>query len=487
MKKTILILTIAFAMLTSKANNITVSNISLENLNEAQNWVHVEFDLSWENSWRISSGPSNYDAAWIFIKYRRNNGNWTHGIISQANSSVPAGNTLDVTPDSIGAFIYRDADGSGNMNLQNIQLRWNFGITSTDDIIDIQVFAIEMVYIPEGAFYVGGTTGDEENKFFAGGFSTNTSFQITSENALNIANSFGSLYYFDDNGAGGDQTGTLNASYPKGFNDFYAMKYEVSEAQWVGFFNSLNETQKSNKDLTDANHKNSDAVLNRNTIAWSGGTTNATTTAPDRALNYLNPADVNAYLDWSGLRPMTELEYEKTCRGPILPKPGEFAWGNANINTINYTLINANQSNENIINLPQSTGNAMYFNTNSFNGPLRNGIFASSATNKTRQETGGSYYGVMELSGNLYEQFVTVGTAQGRNFTGLHGNGIINFTTGNGTVANFPNNTTGDGYSSRGGCWGVSYHSLRVSHRILGALFYSGGSCVGFRAARTAP
>lgn len=35
---------------TSYANNITVSNISLENLN-APNWVQVEFDLSWEDSW----------------------------------------------------------------------------------------------------------------------------------------------------------------------------------------------------------------------------------------------------------------------------------------------------------------------------------------------------------------------------------------------------------------------------------------------------
>ena len=184
--------------LSVQANNIQVTNISLENLNEISNWVHVEFDLSWDNSWRISSGPSNWDAAWVFIKYRVNNGTWSHGIVSQSQSVAAPGSIMDVTSDGMGAFIYRDADGSGPLNLQDIRLRWNFGSTDTDDIIDIQVFAIEMVYIPEGPFYVGGTTGDEENKFYAGGFSTSTPFQITSEDPITIGNTNGNLYYTSD-------------------------------------------------------------------------------------------------------------------------------------------------------------------------------------------------------------------------------------------------------------------------------------------------
>ena len=63
MKKFILIITLLFSYSVS-ANNIRVNNISLENLNDISNWVHVEFDLAWDNSWRISSGPSNWDAAW---------------------------------------------------------------------------------------------------------------------------------------------------------------------------------------------------------------------------------------------------------------------------------------------------------------------------------------------------------------------------------------------------------------------------------------
>ncbi len=76
MKTKITVLASLFCLLTY-ANNITVSNISLENLNEP-NWVQIEFDLSWENSWRLSAGPSNWDAAWVFIKYRVNSGEWAH-------------------------------------------------------------------------------------------------------------------------------------------------------------------------------------------------------------------------------------------------------------------------------------------------------------------------------------------------------------------------------------------------------------------------
>ncbi|QRM89450.1 SUMF1/EgtB/PvdO family nonheme iron enzyme [Lacinutrix sp. WUR7] len=488
MKKIIFLFAFA-SFLQVKANNIQVNNISLENLNEVSNWVNVEFDLFWENSWRISSGPSNWDAAWVFMKYRVNNGTWTHAILSQANSTPAAGATMEVTSDGIGALIYRDADGSGNVNFLDNQIRWNFGSTDTNDIIDIQVFAVEMVYVPEGSFYVGGTTGDEANKFHSGGFSTASSFHIQSENALTIANTSGNLYYTATNARGGDQTGTLSASYPKGFNAFYAMKYETTESQWLGFFNSLTETQKTNRDITDTAHKNSDAVVNRNTISWTGGSASATTTAPDRPVSFVNVADINAYMDWTGLRPLSELEYEKACRGPILPKPGEFAWGSSNIASNDYTIVNSGFSSERVTNPETNSGNAMYSLTDgTINGPLRNGIFAASAVNNNREETGGSYYGIMELSGNLYERCVTVGTAQGRSFTGLHGNGIIGSTSGNGTVSNWPNSTTGDGYSFRGGSWLNGAEYIRISDRYDGASVISGGNNrLGFRGARTAP
>ena len=58
------------------ANNISVTNVSLTGQNTADNYTFVRFDISWENSWRTSSAPANWDAAWIFVKYRVGNGNW---------------------------------------------------------------------------------------------------------------------------------------------------------------------------------------------------------------------------------------------------------------------------------------------------------------------------------------------------------------------------------------------------------------------------
>ena len=37
--------------------------------------------------------------------------------------------------------------------------------------------------------------------------------------------------------------------------------------------------------------------------------------------------DAIRYSAWVGLRPMTELEFEKACRGPLATVDGEFPWG----------------------------------------------------------------------------------------------------------------------------------------------------------------
>ncbi|GGG55412.1 SUMF1/EgtB/PvdO family nonheme iron enzyme [Bizionia arctica] len=479
-----LILAMMFCFLTN-ANNITVSNISLENLNEP-NWVQVEFDLSWENSWRLSAGPSNWDAAWVIIKYRVNSGDWAHAQLSTSDFVAATGSTIDVSSDGLGAFIYRDSDGSGDLNLQNMRLRWDYGSVNTNDIIDIQVFAVEMVYVPEGAFWVGGTSGDEVGKFFEGGNST-MSYEITSENAITVANSAGNLYYDTSVGGSrpGDQLGPIPTEFPKGFQAFYTMKYEVTQGQWVDFFNTLTPTQKITNDVTDADGKSQDTELNRNGISWSDGSSNATTTSPDLPLNYINNLRLNSYLDWAGLRHLTELEYEKACRGPIAPKPGEFAWGNANIATTSYTYINLGQPNEQVSNPEEGVGNIIYGETNGTpTGPKRAGILAASAINNNREETGGSYYGIMELSGNLYERCVTVGLPEGRIFDGMPGDGVLT-ESGLSNQPNWPL-SNGEGIGYKGGSYFNGSNFIRVSDRFDAASVLAGANNrLGFRGARS--
>lgn len=456
------------------SNNIQVSNISLTGQNIGNQTVIVQFDVSWDNSWRISSGPANWDAAWIFVKFRRNSGSWGHANINIASLEV-AGGTLEVTSDEVGATLYRDSDGTGNVSFTGVQLQWDYGengVTNVD-VLDVLVFALEMVYVPGGSFFVGDSDPTTNSKFFSVLFGmARPPSLVFSEAPITIQNVFGSLYYFNDSGFAGDQTGTLPVDFPKGFDAFYCMKYEATEGQWVDFFNTLDATMKTNHDLTDINHKNSDNEMFRNTISWPIAATNAITSAPDRALNFTDEDNMSAYLDWSGLRPMTELEFEKACRGPLTPVPREYAWGNSGLNTVDYEPANNGTPNETITNMPENIGNAlMGLNLINFGvGPIRVGIFAASAVNPTREETGGSYYGIMELNGNLNERCVTVGTPGGRSFTGLHGDGRLAPITGAADVANWPTSIN-SAYGRRGGGYSTSNPtSLRVSDRILAGI-----------------
>ncbi|MBB4078296.1 formylglycine-generating enzyme required for sulfatase activity [Lewinella aquimaris] len=485
---------VLFTFTALPANNIAVSNIVLTDQNVGAGETTVQFDLSWENSWRISVGPANYDAAWVIIKYRVGGGPWRHANIAGVGTSPGGASVQEV--DNLGAFVYRSGDGSGDVAYQDIQLVWDYGIDGVDDnaVVDVQVFALEMVYVPPSPFSLG-TGGNilnaatlENGEFYSVGAVPliRSPYLIDSEDQINVNNSVGSLYY-PPNGGGvtsGDQLGPIPATFPKGYDGFYCAKYETSQAQYVAFFNTLTQTQRLALDVTGSEGKNSDNVSARNGVAWDE-TGNATTSLPDLPLNYVSNQIALAYLDWAGLRPMTELEFEKAGRGPADPIQSEFAWGTANIHGAPYALLNDGLPTEQLSGLGVGTGNAQFsLTTPPFSGPLRVGIFAASATNANREETGGSYYGIMELSGNLYERVVSVGNPEGRAFNGAHGDGEI---TGPGlhNVATWPTTNVGLGY--RGGSHANAAIYLRLSDRNDAATVLTGSNTrLGFRGVRSA-
>jgi gentisate 1,2-dioxygenase len=96
------------------ANNIAVSNISLTARNKSTQTVLVQFNLSWQNSWRTSTtAPFNWDAAWVFVKYKvGTTGDWKHATLSTSGHTIPSGATT-TQPDATGIFIYRNTDGTG--------------------------------------------------------------------------------------------------------------------------------------------------------------------------------------------------------------------------------------------------------------------------------------------------------------------------------------------------------------------------------------
>src|SRR5687768_15581855 len=109
-----------------KCNNIQVSNVRLTGQNTTDDFTMVEFDIYWENSWRYDSGSSNWDAAWVFIKYRIGAGPWLHASLNNTghitdfwvaleNGLLTPGAPFHSTTNPVlGVFIYRNAPGTGD-------------------------------------------------------------------------------------------------------------------------------------------------------------------------------------------------------------------------------------------------------------------------------------------------------------------------------------------------------------------------------------
>jgi formylglycine-generating enzyme required for sulfatase activity len=271
----------------------------------------------------------------------------------------------------------------------------------------------------------------------------------------------------------------------------------------VEFINALPAAARSQHDLTDNNHKGSDAVLSRNAISCSGSPLSCSTDRPWRALSYLSWMDLVSFLDWNALRPITELEFEKASRGPVLPISGEFAWGSTDVTA---TAGLSGTSEDGTETVATSGANAHYNDTTLSGGdtaggaeyqkgPLRAGILSTDTT--VRTTAGAGYYGALDLSGNLKEHVVTIGNAAGRNFTGEHGDGTLSSDSGyegNANTSAWPGldavvtrGVTGaDGSGFRGGSWKDAADLLKISDRSEAALTSTQAlNTYGGRGART--
>lgn len=96
-----------------------------------------------------------------------------------------------------GIFIYRNAAGTGTNTFNSAKMHWLYGTdgVADADIVRIKIFALEMVYIPAGSFYVGDGLTDVAQLRWADG--TAGGVQITS--ALGAAfNGSSSTNAYDD-------------------------------------------------------------------------------------------------------------------------------------------------------------------------------------------------------------------------------------------------------------------------------------------------
>lgn len=509
---------LSFAFLvaaSAHANNIQVTNVTL--VDNTGTSAKVQFDISWENSWR-GGGVANWDAAWVFVKVKQSNGVWVHARLGNGGHTAPAGSMLDmglVSPDSaynaisnpvVGVFLRRDADGNGTFTATAVQLAWPYGaqgIIASNDIAEVKVFAIEMVYVNEGAFAVG-SGGSADNEF------TLTTINTPLANVVPVG--VGSL----GGAAGGHPTGQLQlpvAAWPNGYDAFYCMKYEISQQQYVDFLNTLNRAQQDWSTDTDlppgltsvVNRyvmSNTPVVFARNGIRCpatidplgpveffcdlnGNGVGGESDDGQWVACGNLSWAyDLGPFLDWSGLRWMTELEFEKSCRGPLVPVPGEFPWGSAVLGGTSPNIGAAGTASESISSGYVNTGGNVNLDTSY---PVRVGVFAAHPSNTGRITAGAGYYGAMELSGNVIERVISLYQTWGLGYTGRHGDGTIN-ASGGYSVGGWPQFVT-QAVSVRGGMFGsISTVSLQVSSRPIPTLAYGDRTPgTGGRGVRTAP
>lgn len=210
---------------------------------------------------------------------------------------------------------------------------------------------LEMVYIPEGEFTLGsinsfeyrntrntsrGSLGAPLNAFFKSGVKGEFKgpYQISSENEIKLGDCDGCLNVLDAEITGvntfsGNKKGLLPKTFPKGFESFYQMRYELTEQQFCEFLNSLSPEQAKERIDLYATFQGITRKDYGNFIEFNSG--KFKTTKPNQPCSFLSWNDCLAYSDWAGIRIMTELEFEKSARGFDKPKFREFSWGGSEI------------------------------------------------------------------------------------------------------------------------------------------------------------
>jgi hypothetical protein len=396
-----LTLILGFSIVNSaSANNMLVQNVTTLGNDPVNKTIQVQFDISWDNSWRDAI---NYDAAWIFMKFKDANGLWQHAQLNQTGFTNGTGtaNTLQVTSDKIGSWLYRSALGSGTFNATGMQLQWNYGLSGLTNVtgLEVRVFAVEMVYVPEGEF--NATKMFFDNTEFCRNF---RSFSAPGNNFPVINNRISpTLEYNDgvqlsvrikgDAGIDTNNDGVIdNTLYPTGFKAFYCYKYELTEQQYADFLNTLTSSQITTLGVAGT------AITLTNGQYFSS--------APNKACGNANANRILSFADWSGLRNISFLEINKASYGPLQPVFYEEGTGCSGPCSPFPIL-------------------SKYGYPTSGNGNIvigLNNVGSLSNSNTNRAQSGASYYGIMDLTGNAKEPIVSLSYL---NYNNSNGDGLL--------------------------------------------------------------
>lgn len=469
---------------TSHATEVTVETLSFDAVADPP---RVVARVSWSNAWRDAT---HHDAAWLFVKLRGGPmdrdahaflGDGGHRV-SATSDGGPSGEWV-LPEDRIGVFVQLAQEHRGDvawtveLTLEPASVAGLRGWVG-EAPLTAEVHAIEMVRVPDGPFWIGDpdpSMAEEFGAFFRSGprGANDGPYRVEDEGPIRVGPRPGQLWYdvpFAPQYMG-DRRGPVPAAFPKGTRAFYAMKYELAQGEYAAFLDSIATTGAGRRFCGGA----PDYAELRGTIALVDGSYVAA--SPRRPCNFASWDDGCAFADWAGLRPMTELEYAKACRGAREPVAHERPWGTADADELERVV-----------------------------GPDGDLLLASAAEEAaldatTRARFGASEYGILDLAGSTWERVVTIGHPRGRSFEGTHGDGQVTTYSSDATNADWPRGDDEEagedhgGYGYRGGGFYDPEHPMNEwgpQHPVAMRPFGSWGSAprykaYGFRAVRTAP
>lgn len=490
-----------------------------ENLNE--NEIVIRFKLTVDKLWRLQAPPANWNAVRIFIKHRLKSfsGVWSQwrrvGELSDKatdyTSSGESGVELEFAPDDDGNgfFVYLAKPGESFLNGETITLKWKTILPESVVDVDFNIIGIETIYIPEGEFFVGDGDVSTEGAFREGGVGGGA-FRVASE-PIELKDESGGLWADESEIVlrefspaayawgesrlsetppyelikGEEPSGVLSEYFPTGYDAFYIMKYETTQGLYAEFLNSL-PTKAAQNRFPAGDGYNFDIVFENGKYVAN---------APLTACNRLSWSDAAALLDWATLRPTSELEFEKACRGTQAPVAGEYAWGSLQIAALEGVDGEPGSGEETPL---PDYANASFdadpddkYGETGFPGAYRVGLFELAETKARRGE---SFYGVLDMSGDVSEPVVTVANKAGRAFRGTCGDGALD-ADGRADSPDWPQIPEkahplwgAYGFGCRGGDFATSENTLRTSNRSYAALGATGRRfAAGVRGVRNAP
>ena len=369
-------------------------------------------------------------------------------------------------------IIKRSEIGIGNITQANVTLT----LASAIGADNIKVYGVEMVYVPQGQVYIGdghSNAGNWEINFTDGN-TFNPKLITAAIQAAGIGAS--STYSRVSSGS----TVALPSTFPLGYNSFYCMKYEITAELYVSFLNTLTYNQQlrlmRNANATPPESAVGTLINNtyngyrieivtpgaattelRPAVFGNDATDNNSFNQSDDGLALpvgLGTKQFLSFLDWAALRPMTEFEFEKACRGTQYPVIGEYAWGTTDhTNFSNYSISNRLTTTDVLSGAGLGMGNV------STNINYRVGIAATATSNRVK--AGATYYGILDMTWGMGERVVGFYYTDYSTFSSAnHGNGILT-TEAYSDVTGWVANTIG----SRGSSWNNASGGFSISNR----------------------